>query len=105
MIGPLQLACYTDNPMGMLECGLADLAGAVGGQAMFALLAGGTIIFGYYKASGGSLATPSVMLLLLGGLMIPSLPAQFATMAQVLMFLGLVGAVLAGLKKYVGNSI
>lgn len=101
----LQLACYTDNPQGMLTCALDDIAAAVGGQAMFALLGGGTLIFAYYKASGGSLATPSVMLFLLGGLMIPSLPAQFQTMAQVLMFLGLVGAILAGLKKYVGNSI
>lgn len=101
---PLQLGCYTDNPQGMLECALSDLAGAVGGQAMFALLGGGTVIFAYYKASGGSLATPSVMLFLLGGLMIPSLPANFQVMAQVLMFLGLVGAVLAGLDKYVDNT-
>lgn len=100
----LQLSCYTDNPQGMLACALSDLAGAVGGQSMFALLGGGTILLAYYKASGGSLATPSVMLFLLGGLMIPSLPSQFQTMAQVLMFLGVVGAVLAGMKKYVDST-
>lgn len=100
----LQLSCYEDNPLGMLECALADMAASVGGQGMFALLGGGLFIFVYYIASGGKLATPSVMLLITGGLMIPVLPAQFALMAQVIMFLGLVGAILAGLDKYVDQT-
>lgn len=101
----MQLSCYTDTPTGMLECALGDLAASVGGQSMFALLGGGVLIFSYYKASGGSLATPSVMLLLLGGLMLPVLPTHYQTMAQVVMFLGLVGAILAGLQKYAGYRL
>lgn len=104
MMIPLQLACYTNNPQGMLTCALSDLAGAVGGESMFALLGGGLIIGTYYLASGGSLATPSVMVFLLGALMIPSLPVQYQGMAQVLMFLGIVGAILAGLDKYVDRT-
>jgi len=100
----LQLACYTDNPQGMLGCALGDLAGAVGGPSMFALFGGGLFIMSYYLASGGKLATPSVMLLITGGLMIPVLPPNYQIMAQVIMFLGLVGAVLAGLDKYVDRT-
>lgn len=100
----LQLSCYTDNPQGMLGCALGDLAASAGGQSIFALFGGGLFIMAYYLASGGKLATPSVMLLLLGGLMVPVLPAGYGTMAQVIMFLGVVGAILAGLDKYVDRT-
>lgn len=98
----LQLSDYTSG--GLLEAALNDLAAAVGGDGVFGLLAGGVLIMSFYLASSGGLATPAVLTALVGGLMIPVLPAGFARMAQVIIFLGLVAALLAGLDRWVDNS-
>jgi hypothetical protein len=98
----LQLGDYTDG--GLLEAALNDLAAAVGGDAVFGLLVGGTLILAFYLASSGGLATPAVLTALVGGLMIPVLPAGMQRIAQVIIFLGLVAALLAGLDRWVDNT-
>lgn len=95
------LDCYTSNPRTMHWCALADITGAFGGQGMFGLfLAGLTFVVGYYS-SDGDLVTPSIVLLLLGGILVPSLPSQYQTLALTLMFAGGVVAVMQLLGKYV----
>jgi hypothetical protein len=98
----LQLSDYTDG--GLLDAALADLAGAVGGQASFGLIVGSVLMLAFYLASSGSLATPATLTALSGGILIASLPPGYGTMAQVVIFLGLAAAVLAALNKYAGSG-
>lgn len=89
---------YQDGQM--LEAALTDLAGAVGGQEMFGLIGGGTLMLVLYLASDGGMATPAVVMTLVGGLLISTLPPGYQTMAQVVIFLGLAAGVWAVLRKY-----
>jgi len=48
---PIQLSCYTNNPLGMLqECVFPQMVGAFGGPGLFGLILGGTIISGLWLA-------------------------------------------------------
>lgn len=87
----LQLSDYTDG--GLLRAALTDLAEAVGGQAVFGLLGGAAILLTFYVASNGGLATPATLTALTGGLLVAALPAGYQSMAQVVIFLGLVAAI------------
>jgi len=98
----LQLGDYTDG--GLLDAALSDLSAAVGGDAVFGLLVGGVLLLSFYLASSGGLATPAVLTALIGGLMIPVLPAGYGRIAQVIMFLGLVAALAAGIDRWIDNS-
>lgn len=95
------LDCYTANPRGMHWCAFADLTAAFGGEGLFGLVVAGGVYLGGYKVADGDLVVPSVVLLLLGGLLVPSLPAQYQTFALTLMFAGSVVAVMQLLAKYV----
>ena len=98
----LQLGDYTSG--GLLEAALTDLSAAVGGDAVFGLLVGGVLMLAFYLASNGGLATPATLTALVGGILIPALPPGFGRIAQVIIFLGLVAAIMAGLEKYVSNT-
>lgn len=94
-----ELSCYTDG--GMLACVLGDLAAAVGGQGQFGVLVGGVFLLSVWLAGDGDIATPAVMTVLAGGLLIPILPPSYASIARTIAFVGLVGALLAAGEKYV----
>lgn len=98
----LQLSDYTSG--GLLKAALTDLAAAVGGDANFGLLVGGVLLLSFYIASNGGLATPATATALVGGIMIPALPPGFGRIAQVIIVLGLMAAIMAGLEKYVSNT-
>lgn len=101
-----ELGCYTDNPLGMHWCALADITAAFGGQGIFALMIAGLVFFAGYSVTDGDIVTPSVVLILLGGILIPSLPPQFRMLAATLMFAGGVGAVMQLLDRFVfGGSV
>lgn len=95
------LDCYTNNPLGMHWCALADITAAFGGQGVFGLTVGALVFVVGYFVTGGDIVTPSVVLLLLGGILVPSLPAQYHTLALTIMFAGAVGAVMQLLNRYV----
>jgi hypothetical protein len=101
-VAPLQLGDYTDG--GLLDAALNDLAAAVGGDAVFGLLVGGGVLFSFYLASDGGLATPSVLTALAGGVLFGTLPGGFARIAQVIIFVGLVGAIFGLLDKFVDQT-
>lgn len=98
------LDCYTNNPRSMLTCALDDITAAFGGQGLFGLTVAGLVFIGGYIITDGDIVVPSVMLLLLGGILIPGLPAQYQTLALTLMFAGGVGAVMQLLGKYVFSA-
>lgn len=94
------LSCYTDG-LNWLQCGLDQLTVSAGGEGMFGLLVGGVLLLAFYMVSGGRLATASTLTVLIGGILVPALPAAYQGIAMAIMFLGLVGAVLRGLQSFV----
>lgn len=101
---PLQFGCYSDPGSDLLACALGDLATAVGGQIVFALIVGSVLLVSFWIASDGGLATPAVLTAIAGGLMIPALPPAYQGMALTVIFLGIAAGVLAGLNKYVSSN-
>lgn len=95
------LGCYIDNPNGWLECALGQQANALGSQITWGLVVGGMLILTFYIATDGGIAVPSMVTAILGGVMIPALPPAYQSMAMVIMFLGLVGAILSALARFV----
>lgn len=100
----LQFGCYSDPGSDLLKCSLGDLASSVGGGAIFALLGGTMLLATFWLASDGGLATPSVLTVLCGAVLITALPPAYKGMAMIVIFLGIAGAVLSGLSKYVSSS-
>lgn len=104
--GEYMLDCYVNNPRQMHTCAFNDIGLAFGGQGVFGLAVAALIFVGGYNTSDGDIVLPSVVLLLLGGILIPALPAQYTMLAMTLMFAGAVGAVMQLLGKYVfGPSV
>lgn len=95
------LGCYVGNSPDPIGCSIDLLIAGAQGEFVLGLMLGGGLMVGFYNAGGGSLAAPSVLVALIGGILFPLLPASLTTVATTLMFLGLVGAILTLLKKYV----
>jgi hypothetical protein len=93
------MSCIT-NSQSWLQCALADLTGQVGGEAAFGLLVGGAVILSLYVVDR-SMATASVILILAGGFLIPTLPASYGSMAGTLVLLGVAAGLFAVAKRYV----
>jgi hypothetical protein len=85
-----------------LQCALNDLTAQVGGEAAFGLLIGGIVIMSLYLVDR-SMATASVILILAGGFLIPTLPAGYAGMAGTLVVLGVAAGLFSVGKRYVLN--
>jgi hypothetical protein len=98
------LDCYTSNPRQMHICAFNDIAAAFGGQGVFGLVVAALVFIGGYSVGDGDIVTPGIVLMLIGSVMIPSLPAQYQTLALTLMFAGAVGAVMQLLGTYVFSA-
>lgn len=102
IVTPLQLGDYTSG--NLLKAALNDLAAAVGGDVVFGLLVGGGVLFSFYLASDGGLATPATLTALLGGVLFGTLPGGFVRIGQVVIFVGLVAALFGLLDKFVDQT-
>lgn len=98
---PLQtdLDCYV-SAGDRLSCVYNDFAAATGSSAVFGLILGGVLMVAMYNASDGSLIVPAVVLILLGGFLVPILPAAVSGISGSIVILGLAAAVFAGLRRY-----
>lgn len=94
------LSCYTSEGSDMYGCAIGELTAALGGQSTFGFLVGGTILLSIYIAGDGDLAAPTVLTILLGGLLFPILPGAYAKMAWAIIFVGLVAGGLSIANKY-----
>jgi len=99
MLGLLQSGPFSPGT-DMLEWSLGELGAAFGGEAAFGFMAGGVLLLSFYLASDGGLAAPATLTALVGGVLVAALPAGYQSMAQVVIFLGLVAALLAGFRAY-----
>jgi hypothetical protein len=102
--GDYMLDCYVNNPRQMHTCAFGDMSASFGGQGVFGLAVAALVFIGGYNTGDGDIVLPSVVLLLLGGILIPALPSQYQMLAMTLMFAGAVGAVMKLLGKYVFSA-
>lgn len=97
--GPLE--CYVnDSATEMHECAVQEYTGTTG-EPLFGLIIGGGLILSLYVASDGDLVVPAVITTLFGASLVAMLPGTYQVAAMVIMFLGMAGAILAVLVKYV----
>lgn len=97
-----------DSPLGpytgggdLLEAVLTDLTAATGGEALFGILAGGAIVLAFYVGGGRDLATPTVLTILLGSVLIPMLPGQYQQLGLSLIIVGIAAGIMAIANRYI----
>jgi hypothetical protein len=83
------------------DCFFPALSTAVGGESLLGLLGAGLLYAVVYVASGGDTATPTVLLLGVGTVLIGLLPAQYVGIAYALVIVGLAAAVWRVVKVFV----
>lgn len=94
--------CYVKGTEGdLLRCVADDLALSVGGQGVLGLLIGGTVLIALYFGGNGHPAPPVIVTVLLGSVLVPVLPAAYATTAYAILVLGVAFGVMAASNRYV----
>jgi hypothetical protein len=94
------LGCYVSDNPDWLGCAFDGFASAFGGQAAFGLIVAGAVVLVMYRASG-EMTLPTVTTILLGGFAIPTLPAQYRTMALSITVVGIAAALWMVVERYV----
>lgn len=97
--GATDISCLTSSG-DALACMLAATVTAVGGEANFGMLVGGVWVLATYVSSGYHPAPPSIGTILLGALLVPSLPPQYRGIATTIMLVGFIVSVFFIGKKY-----
>jgi len=97
----MTLDCYTTQGNDLMGCALDDWAASLGGDIMFGLIVGGVALFALWQVADHSVGLPAVMLILGGAFILPTLPAQFGSMAQAIMLVGLAAGLFAVARRYV----
>jgi len=94
------IGCFADGAGSGTDCVIDALFAAGPAPELIGLLLGGTLISSLYIAGDGTVAVPAVVTILLGSVMLPLLPAQYVSMAWVLVFLGTAVAVFAAWTRF-----
>lgn len=81
-------------------CAVDGVLAALGGEGFAAVLTAAVVFLGFWAAGQRSVAAPSVALILLGGVLIPMMPGQFAGYAISVVTLGIVAALLSIARRY-----
>lgn len=105
--GPAQatdVQCIKDaagnTPTGGAECMFQAFGVAFGGEATFTFVVGGGLLLSLLMGADYDPAPVAVGTMLLGGILVPNLPAQFQSMAITVMILGFIVGVWAIGKRY-----
>ena len=102
--GNSTVSCYIDQKWSLLEqCVFPGLASAVGGSdALFGLFLGAGILVPMWVADDeGRLGPPAVLLILLGGSLLPMLPGNMRGAAWTVIILGVAAAIAVVANRYV----
>ena len=92
-------SCYFGGDA--LACLLGQQVSAFGGEALYGLLLGSVLFVVFYIASEGSLATPTVVLILTGTVIVGMLPANYQSIAFGVVVIGLAAAIWQVIKTYI----
>jgi hypothetical protein len=95
-----ELGPYTSGG-NLLEAVLNDLTAATGGEALFGILVGGAILLAFYIGGDRDLATPTVLTILLGSVLIPMLPGQYQQIGLSVIIVGIAAGIMAIANRYV----
>ena len=88
------VGCFAQGTEGDLgQCVVDGVFGAEPAPSLMGLLMGGTVLTSLYIAGDGSVVVPSVVTILIGAAMIPTLPAQYVGMAYTVTAIGVAVAV------------
>jgi hypothetical protein len=101
MSGHPDISCYSAGG-DLLTCVLGDIVASLG-EPLFGLLIGGTALASIYAAGGRDIATPAVLVILFGGIMIPVLPGQYQTLAGSIMLVGFAAGLFGVAREYFLN--
>jgi hypothetical protein len=85
----------------LLSAVLADLTAATGGEALFGVLVGGLIVTSFYVGGDRDLATPTVLTIILGSVLIPMLPASYQQLGISLIIVGIAAGIMALANRYI----
>lgn len=85
----------------LLDAVLNDLVAATSGEALLGVLVGGMIILAFYVGGDRDLATPTVLTILLGSVLIPMLPASYQQTGISLIILGIAAGIMAIARRYI----
>jgi len=91
--------CLTETNDGY-QCMVDAYTRSAGGQELFTLLVGGILLLAFYIGSDYHPAPVAVGTMLLGGLFVPVLPAQYASMGLTVMLLGFILGVWAIIRTF-----
>lgn len=97
--------CYVNNPLDMLTCSLGDLTAATSGEALFGVLVAGISIYSLWQAGGGDMATPTVVTIIGGALMVPLLPGSYVSIAWAIVITGIAVGVMALAGRFVLSGV
>lgn len=89
--GDYSMQCFLESS-DKLGCVINGATAATRGAGIFAVLFVGAVLTTNYLAGNQSLATPSVLVILLSGLIFTYLPGQFAQLGLSMVIIGVAGA-------------
>lgn len=83
------VACFAQGTEGqMTQCVMDGLFAAGPAPGLVGLVMAGTLMTSLYIAGDGDLVVPAVVTILLGSVLVPTLPPQYRTLAYTLVVLG-----------------
>lgn len=99
MSSATDIQCLVDT-QDAYGCMIDSAFAAFGSDAVLGFVVGGMLVLSFYIGSNYHPAPPAIGTMLIGGLMIPFLPAQYRSMAEVVMLLGFIVGVFVFLRRY-----
>ena len=87
------VGCFVDESVTMTECVTEGVFSAGPAPSLIGLMLSGTLLTSLYLAGNGTVIVPAVITILLGGAMVPLLPAQFVSLAWTVLAVGVTAAV------------
>lgn len=94
-----QLGCFAQGTEGdLVGCVLDGMFAAGPSPTLIGLIMAGTLVTSLYVAGDGTVIVPAVVTILLGSILVPTLPPQYTTLAYSLVVIGIT---VAGFSAYV----
>ena len=98
------LGCFVDEGVAMTDCVTDGIFSAGPAPSLVGLMLAGTLLTSLYLAGNGTIIMPAVITILLGGAMVPLLPAQFVSLGWTVLVVGTAAAVFSLWVRYTSRG-
>lgn len=98
------IGCFVDPDVAMTECVTEGVFAAGPSPSLVGLMLSGTLLTSLYIAGDGTVIVPAVITILLGGAMLPLLPAQFVSLAYTVVVVGVTVAAFSLWVRFTGRG-